>query len=103
MVLEKNKQSKTTDMTEEAICLAKIEENSRLPLQKQRRFNLLRGKLHAETLTQSEETELQNLWQSVEQMNAKRLEALIELSQKRGIHLRALMDELGIGKSDEVF
>ena len=99
----KDRQTKTMDMTEEAICLAKIEKNSRLPLRKQRRFDLLRGKLHAETLTQSEEIELQNLWQSVEQMNAKRLEALIELSQRRGIHLRTLMDELGIGKSDEVF
>lgn len=103
MMPAKNRQTKTIDMTEEAICLAKIEKYSCLPLQKQRRFDLLRGKLHAERLTQSEETELQNLWQNVEQMNAKRLEALIELSQKRGIHLRALMDELGIGKSDEVF
>ncbi len=99
----KDKQKKTTDVTEEAIYLAKIEKNSRLPMQKQRRFDLLRGKLHAETLTQSEEIELQNLWQTVEQMNAKRLEVLTELSQKRGIHLRVLMDELGIGKSDEVF
>ena len=99
----KDEQKKTTDVTEEAIYLAKIEKNSRLPMQKQRRFDLLRGKLHAETLTQSEEIELQNLWQTVEQMNAKRLEVLTELSQKRGIHLRVLMDELGIGKSDEVF
>ena len=99
----KDKQTKTTDMTEEAICLAKIEKNSHLPLQKQRRFDLLRGKLHAEMLTQSEEIELQNLWQSVERMNSKRLEALVELSQKRGIRLSALMDELGIGKSDAVF
>lgn len=97
MMPAKNKQTKTTDLTEKAICLAKIEKNSRLSLLKQRRFDLLRGKLHAETLTQSEETELQDLWQSVEQMNARRLEALTELSQKRGIHLRALMDELGIG------
>ena len=103
MMRSKVKQEKTTDITAEAICLAKIEKNSRLPLQEQRRFDLLRGKLHAETLTQSEEIELQNLWQSVEQINANRLEALIELSQKRGIHLRTLMDELGIGKSDEVF
>ena len=103
MVQVKNKQEKTTDMTEEAACLAKIEKNSHLPLRKQRRFDLLRRKLHTETLTQTEEIELQNLWQTVEQMNAKRLEALVELSQKRGIHLRTLMDELGIGKGDEVF
>ena len=90
-------------MTIETICLAKIAKNSRLSFQQQRRFDLLRGKLHAEALTQSEETELQNLLQCVEQMTTKRLEALIELSQKRGIHLRTLMDELGIGKSDEVF
>ena len=99
----KDKQTKTINMTKEAICLAKIEKNSHLPLQKQRRFDLLRGKLHAEKLTQSEEIELQNLWQSVERMNSKRLEALIELTQKRRIHLRALMDEMGIGKSDAVF
>ena len=103
MMPAKDKQTKTMDMTEEAICLAKIEKNSHLPLQKQRCFDLLRGKLHAETLTQSEEIELQNLWESVERMNAKRLEALIELTQKRRIHLRALMDEMGIGKSDAVF
>ena len=103
MMQAKNKQTETTGITEEAIYLAKIEKNSRLPLQKQRRFDLLRGKLHAETLTHSEEIELQNLWQSVEQMNAKRLEALIELSQKRGMHIKTLMEELGIGKSDEVF
>ena len=96
-------QTKTTDLTEEAICLAKIEKNSRLPSQKQRRFDLLRQKLHTETLTQSEEIELQNLWQRVEQMNTKRLKALIELSQKRGIHLRVLISELGLGKNDEVF
>ena len=103
MMPAKNKQTKTADMTEEAICLAKIEKYSRLPLQKQRRFDLLRGKLHAETLTQSEEIELQNLWQNVEQMNAKRLETLIELSRKRGIQLRSLMGELSMGKSDDVF
>ena len=103
MMQAKDKQTKTINMTKEAICLAKIEKNSHLPLQKQRCFDLLRGKLHAETLTQSEETELQNLWQSVERMNSKRLEALVELSQKRGIHLSALMDKLGIGKSDAVF
>ena len=83
--------------------MAKIAKNSRLSFHQQRRLDLLRGKLHAETLTQSEEMELQNLWQSVEQMNAKRLEALIELSQKREVHLCTLMEELGIGKSDEVF
>ena len=99
----KDKEPETTDITEEAICLETIEKNSRLPLHKQRHLDLLRGKLHSETLTHSEEIELQNLWRSVEQMNAKRLEALIELSQKRGIQLRALMEELGIGKSDEVF
>ena len=90
-------------MTVETVCLAKIEKYSRLPLQKQRRLDLLRGKFHAETLTHSEEIELQNLWQSVEQMNVKRLEALVELSQKRGIELRTLMDELGMGKSGDIF
>ena len=103
MMQAKDKQTKTINMTKEAICLAKIEKNSHLPLQKQRCFDLLRGKLHAEMLTQSEGIELQNLWQSVERMNSKRLEALVELTQKRRIYLRALMDEMGIGKSDAVF
>lgn len=99
----KEKRKKKMDTTTEASFLERIEKNSRLPLQKQRHFDRLRRKLHAETLTPAEEIELQNLWQSVEQMNAKHLEALVELSQKRGIHLRTLMDELGIGKNDEVF
>jgi hypothetical protein len=91
------------DTTAEARLLARIEENSRLPDKTQKRFNQLRRRLHAETLTQSEEVELQKLWQTVEQMNVNRLEALIELSQKRGTDLHTLMDELGIGKNNEVF
>ena len=83
--------------------LAKIVTNSRLSDKKQKRFDQLRRKLHAETLTQSEEIELEKLWQYVEQMNVNRLEALVKLSQKRGTDLRTTMDDLGIGKSDEVF
>ncbi len=83
---------------EEKFLLACIQENSRLPADKQRRFNRLRRKRQAETLTKIEEAELQFLWRQVEQINVTRLEALTKLAQKRGIEIRALMDELGLSE-----
>lgn len=88
---------------EETTLLARIEENSRLPVAEQRRFNRLRHKRQAETLTKAEETELQALWRRVEQMNAVRLEALARLAQQRGTNVRALMRELGLAERRDVF
>src|SRR2546421_368904 len=75
----------------EASLLVRIQENSRLPAAKQRRFNHLRRKHQAEGLTASEEAELQALWQRVERMNAARLEALTRLAQHRNTDVRTLM------------
>lgn len=88
---------------EEAALLARVEENSRLPQALQRRFNLLRRKRQAETLTKSEEAELQALWQRVEQMNVARLEALTKLAQRRSTDVRTLMRELGFKENSDVF
>lgn len=88
---------------EEAVLLACIEENSRLPAMQQRRFNRLRRKRQTGTLTKAEEVELQTLWRHVEQMNVARLEALTNLAQRRGTNVRALMQELGLVERLDVF
>lgn len=87
----------------EAALLTCIEENSRLPAADQRRFNRLRRKRPAGTLTPSEEAELQTLWQRVERMNVARLEALTRLAQRRGTDVRTLMRELGLAENRNVF
>jgi hypothetical protein len=88
---------------EEAILLACIAENSRLPAAEQRRFNRLRRKHQAETLTKPEAAELQALWQRVERMNVARLEALTTLAKRRGTDVRTCMRELGLSESPDVF
>jgi hypothetical protein len=49
------------------------------------------------------ETELQSLWQRVEQMNVARLEALTQLAQRHGTDVRTLMRELGLKENRDVF
>jgi uncharacterized protein (DUF2236 family) len=71
-------------------------DNSRLPAVTQRRFNRLRRKSQAETLTPAEAKELQMLWQRVEAMNVTRLEALTTLAQRRGTDVTTLMRDLGV-------
>lgn len=88
---------------EEAALLARIKENSRLPAVDQRRFNRLRRKRQAETLTPPEEAQLQALWQRVEHMNAIRLEALNKLAQQHGTDVRTLMRDLGLSETRDVF
>ncbi len=88
--------------SEEAL-LAIIQENSSLPAGDQRRFNRLRRKRQAGTLSRSEDQELQDLWRQVEQKNATRLEALGELSRRRGTDLRTLMHELGLAENCDAF
>jgi len=81
---------------EEATLLAVIEENSRLPTAAQRRYERLRRKRECSTLTERELTEYQTLLQQLEARNVKRLEAPIDLAQRRGTTLRGAMAELGI-------
>lgn len=98
-------QNGTRDATtaNETALLAAIRQNSGLPGAEQRRFDRLRRKRQAETLTRSEEKQLQALWQRVEQMNVARLEALTELARLRGIDARTLMRELGLSENRDVF
>ncbi len=88
---------------DEAVLLARIEENSRLPAAQQRLFNRLRRKRQSETLTESEEAQLQALWQRVEQMNVAHLEALTRLAQLRSTDVKTLMRELRLPENRDVF
>jgi len=92
-----------SEAEEEAALLARISENSHLPQVLQQRFNCLRRKRQAETLTKSEESDLQALWQRVEQMNVVRLEALTKLAQRRSTDVITLMRELGLKENRDVF
>lgn len=80
-----------------------IKENSQLPPEKRRKFNRLRRKLQNETITEKERQELFALWEEMERRNVERLEALAKLAQKRGISVRELMAQLGIGENRDVF
>jgi hypothetical protein len=88
---------------DEKALLRCIEENSKLPAPEQRRFNRLRHKHRAETLTDAELQELQGYWQRVEQMNVKRLEALAELARRRGTDVRTLMGQLHLSEPRNAF
>jgi hypothetical protein len=83
--------------------LAAIRENSSLPAAEQQRFQRLRRRRQAETLSLSEEKELRALWQQVEQRNVARLEALTELARRRGTDVKTLLRELGISENRDVF
>ena len=88
---------------EEAALLACIAENSRLPAAEQRRFNRLRRKHQAESLTKPAAAELQALWRCAERMNVARLEALAKLAKRHGTDVRICMRELGLSESPDVF
>jgi len=87
---------------DEAKLLAQIREYSSLPGPQQRRFNRLRRKRQAERLTQTENKELQALWQTVEQMNVERLRALCILARQRGTDLDTLQRQLGLSENRRV-
>jgi hypothetical protein len=97
-----NGQGDGTPSEEEAL-LARIRQNATLPTAEQRRFERLRRKRQAETLTPSEGQQLQALWQRVEQMNAARLEALAELARRRHTDVRTLMRQLGLSENRNVY
>jgi preprotein translocase subunit SecA len=62
----------------------------------QHRYDNLRAKLQAETITPHEHQELLALIDTVEQADADRLQHLIQLSQLRQVPLNDLMSQLGI-------
>ena len=65
----------------------------------QRRFNELVAKRQMETITPAELTELIQITDAIEQRDAQRLAALIELAQLRQTTVPVLMDGLGIRPS----
>ena len=80
--------------TAENTLLQKIAET--LPTAIQQRYNELRAKLHAETLTPEEHQELLNLIDTVEQFDADRLQNLVALAQLREVPLPKLLAQLKI-------
>lgn len=70
--------------------------NQGLPPDIQQRYDKLRAKLRAETLTAEEHRELIDLVDVVEQADADRLKHLIALSQLRQVSLDDLLQQLGI-------
>jgi hypothetical protein len=99
---EQNGGGDAAALDEESL-LAAICANSSLPAAQQQRFNRLRRKRQAETLSPSEAKELQALWQQVEQRNVARLEALTELARRRGSDVKSLMRELRLSENRDVF
>jgi hypothetical protein len=90
----------TAQADEEAVLLATIEENSRLPVAEQRRYERLRRKCERRTLTGPELAEYQWLLQQLEARNVQRVAALIALAQRRGTTLQGITAELGLPSVD---
>ena len=79
---------------EETTLLLQI--NAGISPELQRRFNELVAKRQQETISPAELTELIQVTDEIEQRDAQRLAALIELAQHRQTTVTVLMDELGI-------
>jgi hypothetical protein len=82
---------------DEAALLLKI--NSGMSAETRERYLELIEKRRAESLSPTEHEELLQLSDWSEELQAERLEALLELSRLRGVPLRELMDSLGIKPS----
>lgn len=70
--------------------------NQGLPESTQHRYDVLQAKLQNEAIAPEEHQELLQLIDVVEQADADRLEALVELAQLRGVTLPDLMTQLGL-------
>jgi hypothetical protein len=70
--------------------------NQGLPESTQHRYNELQAKLQNDAIAPAEHQELLRLIDVVEQADAERLQALVELAQLRGVTLPALMAQLGL-------
>jgi len=79
---------------QELMLLQKI--NQPISLATQTRYHQLRNKLHAATLTPEEHQELLTLTDTIEQAEADRLQALIELADLRRVALPELMQQLNL-------
>jgi hypothetical protein len=72
----------------------------RLNARDQTRLRRLRSKSQQGTLTPTEHAELLQFVQRVEQQDLVRVEALIQLAQKRGVTVPDLLQELGVEAQD---
>ena len=70
--------------------------NKGVPPDIQNRYDVLIARRRAGTLTPTEHDELLSLTKQVEQIDARRLELLAELSQLRKVPLNALIEQLGL-------
>jgi hypothetical protein len=70
--------------------------NQGLPRQQQERYQALIDRRDARTLTELEQAELLQLTDQVEQAEADRAAALVELAQLRQVSVDQLLHELGI-------
>ncbi len=82
---------------EEQALLVTVEGRLRPDLQS--RLNLLRKKSRKRPLTPPEQAELLQFAQQVEEQDLRRVEALVNLAQKRGVTVTALMHDLGLETS----
>lgn len=80
--------------SQESILLQRINEGISDRLQN--RYDILQRKLIAEQITPDEHEELLSLIDTVEQADAKRLQALIKLAHLRNVTLDEVMAQLGI-------
>ncbi len=67
-----------------------------LPPDLRARTNELRAKREDSSITDTEYEELTQLAMRAEEIHAERMEALVKLSQLRGLTLPALLDQLGL-------
>lgn len=77
--------------SQEAPLIAIIER--RLPPEEQTRLNTLRQRLADETITEAEHQELLAFIDPIEQMDAERVEAMIQLAQLRQVSLNIIIQE----------
>ena len=79
---------------EQASLIARIRENSCLPAAEQQRYERLRLKCERRTLTKRELTAYRSLLRELEARNAARVEAIIDLSKRRGTTPERVIAEL---------
>jgi hypothetical protein len=85
-----------TPILPEAELLLLQQINQSIPTDRRRQYQQLREKREAETLTPTEHNLLIELSKQIENLGAKRLEALARLAQLRQVSLNSLMETLGI-------
>lgn len=83
---------------QESDLLQKI--NQGLSAEAWQRYDSLNEKLHEETISPEEHQEFLKLVEQIEMADAERLFHLIELSRIRGVSVDALMDQLGLRRSN---